>query len=96
MCAEATSGSVTSSCSVTASVGPVCAEASSGTVSASVGPVCAETFCGKADFVTDSLGWMHPKIPHTGPATICVRAGKYNRSSSETHCKDLKPQLDEV
>ena len=90
--------SAQSPASATASVGSVSTGVSAqspASATASVGPVSAEVNAG-SDVVTDSLGRVHLKTPHTGPAVTCVRAGKLCGSTSETHCKDLKPQIEEV
>ena len=98
---SATCVSTAFSTSVTASVGPLHAELSPGesaasltSVTASVGPVHAEVSNGESaasNIVTDSLGRVHLKTPHAGPAVICIGAGMLCGSTSATHCKDLKP-----
>ena len=44
-----------------------------------------------SNIVTDLLGRVHLKTPHAGLAVVCIRAGMLCGSTSETHCKDLKP-----
>ena len=44
----------------------------------------------------DSLSRLHIKVPHTGPAVICVRVARFFSSTSETHLHDLKPLVNAV
>ena len=44
--------------------------------------------------VNDSLGRPHFKVPHTGPATVCLRSAVFHSSTSEMHTNDMKPVLD--
>ena len=43
----------------------------------------------KSSFYFDKLNRKHYIIPYTGPAVVCVRAGKFYSSTSLTHVVDL-------
>lgn len=44
----------------------------------------------------DKLGRPHIIIPHTGTATICLRAAKFHKSTSEVHANVMKPILEQL
>ena len=46
--------------------------------------------------IKDSLGRPHFRVPHTGPASICLRSAIFHSSTSEMHTHDLKPIVEAI